>query len=394
MAERARRALTRSGWRFEPENGVLWRLSRAASFEREGFFLDLHWGLHAGHLPAWSLGSLERRLWQGATAGRGGMLEPDAESLLVYLAVHAVGHGFERPEWGENVHRAAALVSDWDEVRQIARAARVEGAVRAALRGDPIPHEIVLDGLWGRTVSGVTWVARGHFIPRSVRDRIREAVALGREGFGYLSRSARVRSVGGLELSAPRGVFRAWALTEELADVALEEMREKPASLVIDVGTGSGGAALLIAKARPDVRVHGTDVSTRAVRAARRNAEAAGVPRVGFHVGDLLDRAPDSLHGTVDLIISNLPAEPPVVGVSGHDPRRTLLGERGDGMGLIRRLVAQGASFLRSGGRLVVLMRDWQTEILARELPSMGYRSFSVRPSSVSIYEYLVAIRR
>jgi methylase of polypeptide subunit release factors len=31
------------------------------------------------------------------------MLEPDPESLLVFLAVHVVGHRFERPQWTENV---------------------------------------------------------------------------------------------------------------------------------------------------------------------------------------------------------------------------------------------------------------------------------------------------
>jgi hypothetical protein len=52
LAARARAVLAREGWRFEPGNGVLWRLSAAATYVRQGFRLDLHCGLHAAHLPA------------------------------------------------------------------------------------------------------------------------------------------------------------------------------------------------------------------------------------------------------------------------------------------------------------------------------------------------------
>ena len=188
-AKAARDHLERRGWTFAPENGVLWRASRAASFDRDGFTVDLHWGLHAAHLPAWSLEPLNRRLWQGAREGSSGMLEPDPESLLVFLAVHAVGHGFERPEWTENVRRAAALVTDWPEVWRIAYAARVTHAVKAALAADGSPTSTaVLDGTWGRLVSGSTWLTRGHFVPASLRDRVRSAAALGRKGFDSFGR--------------------------------------------------------------------------------------------------------------------------------------------------------------------------------------------------------------
>jgi hypothetical protein len=197
MAGRARRALVGDGWAFEPENGVLWRLSRAASFQRDDLVLDLHWGLHASHLPAWSLRRLERRMWEGARTGPGGMLEPDAESLLVYLAVHAVGHSFERPEWGEIVHRAAAQVPDPEKVRRIAREARVEGAVRAALGRDDAAPDRLLDGSWGRLVSGSAWLARGHFFPQSVRTPIRRAVSACRAAVASIGR--RIRRTG------PRG---------------------------------------------------------------------------------------------------------------------------------------------------------------------------------------------
>ena len=150
--ERARAALGRSGWIFSTDNGVLWRQSRAASFDRDGFRLDLHWGLHAAHLPAWSLRSLERRLWAGATRGPSGMLEPDPESLLVF-------------------------VSDWDRVWVIARESRVEGAVRRALAEEEQDTRVpLLDGVFGQAIEALTWVGRGHFLSANAREAIKEGL--------------------------------------------------------------------------------------------------------------------------------------------------------------------------------------------------------------------------
>lgn len=177
MAKRARATLIRGGWSFHPGNGVLWRMYGAASYVRDGLVLDLHWGLHAAQLGPASMRVLERALWEGATPGPSGMLEPDAESLLVFLAAHAVGHRFARPEWAENVHRCVPLVGDWDKVQRLARKARLERAVRLALQAEPPSRpQPILDGPWGRLRGLCLWTIHGHFLPRSLRDRIRSAL--------------------------------------------------------------------------------------------------------------------------------------------------------------------------------------------------------------------------
>lgn len=382
----ARATLERSGWSFEPDNGVLWRFSRAASFERAGFRVDLHWGLHAAHLPAWSLQPLERRLWTGAQRGRSGMLESDAESLLVYLAVHVVGHGFERPQWTENVRRAAALVEDWDEVWRVARRAHVEGAVRAALDGRASGARVaILDGTWGRVVSGMSWLTRGHFIPLSIRDRVRDAVALGREGFGFVGiGSGRIRTISGLDLVVPPGVFRPWALTEELAVAGLSAIEGLRSPVIVDVGTGCGAVALSIANERSDAEVHGTDTSARAIRAARRNGRRVGLRHARFHRGSLLGPLPTELRGRVSAIVTNLPADPPATTLElspAEEPRRSLVGPGADGLDLMRALALEAREFLGPGGRLLLMLLDWQSEILLAELRTMGYEASGVMPS-------------
>jgi len=174
----ARRVLIGNGWEFERANGLLYRRSAQATYSRDGFRVDLHWGILAAHLAARSLRPLEQALWKGATRGPSGMLEPTPESLFVFLAVHVVGHRFERPKWKENVDRAAVLVTDWDAVGRIANEGHVRGAVEAALEGRPSgTRRAVLDGARGRVVSAATWASRGYFIPSGVRGWVRGAVA-------------------------------------------------------------------------------------------------------------------------------------------------------------------------------------------------------------------------
>jgi release factor glutamine methyltransferase len=396
-AERARARLIREGWRFSTDNGVLWRLSNAAAFDRDGFRLDLHWGLHAAHLPAWSLRKLERRLWAGATRGPSGMLEPDAESLFVFLAVHVVGHRFERPQWSENVKRAAELVTDWGKVHVIAEEARVEGAVRRARFGEARGAQVsLLDGAWGSVISRASWVMRGHFVPSPVRSRIRETAALAREGFGVIGHRGKVRIAGDLELLVPAGVFRPWRLSEELAGLGVEQIEQIPHPVVVDVGTGSGGVALLIARARPDAELHATDRSSRAVAAARANVRRSGIQNVTVHDGDLLRPLPERLRGCVDAIVTNVPADPPSARqpAGTRDPRDALVGRDPDGLGLLRELAAQAAPFLRPGGKLIVMVLGWQWDTLGAELRSMGYRPVSVRASAAGAYHFGVAERR
>lgn len=170
----ARRLIAEQGWAFSPANGLLWRLSRAAHYENDGCILDLHWGLHAAHLPAISLRALERALWERAEPGPLGLWQPCPESLLVFLILHAVGHRFERQEWSDSVDACRDLVSEWDRVIGVARDANVNGLVTEVLAGrKPALH---FDGPKRRGLSAMTWLARGHFLPKSARGGIRRGV--------------------------------------------------------------------------------------------------------------------------------------------------------------------------------------------------------------------------
>lgn len=110
---------------------------------------------------------------------------------------------------------------------------------------------------------------------------------------------------------------------------------------MIDVGTGSGAAAIAIALGAPTARVIACDVSADALSLARENAERLGA-RVSFVESDLLSNVPD----LAPIVVANLPYVtreeidmlPPEI--QAHEPRVALDGGT-DGLDLVRRLLAQ-----------------------------------------------------
>jgi release factor glutamine methyltransferase len=147
--------------------------------------------------------------------------------------------------------------------------------------------------------------------------------------------------------------------TELLVEKALELVRDRPAPLVVDVGTGSGCIALSLAAERKDARVHAIDLSPAALLVARGNASRLHLEsRITFHEGDLLEPLRGQA-GTIDLVVSN----PPYVSaeewatlepeVRDHDPGLALVPPEGV-RALYDRLITGAASTLRPGGYVLV----------------------------------------
>ena len=147
-------------------------------------------------------------------------------------------------------------------------------------------------------------------------------------------------------------------------------------STVIDVGTGSGAIALALAHERPDLTVHGVDVSADAVALARRNAHTLRLD-VSFQVGDLLDGVP----GPFDAVIANLPyiadTAPLPLDVAGHEPPVALYGGP-DGLDVIRRLTGAlpGGSWPQM---LALEIGETQGEPVATLVAGAGFGDVEVR---------------
>jgi len=147
--------------------------------------------------------------------------------------------------------------------------------------------------------------------------------------------------------------------TELLVETALELLKGVRSPYVCDVGTGSGCITVALLGERRDARALALDISPAALRVAERNAARNNVAdRARFLVSDCFDALRDTGE-SFDLIASN----PPYVAeaemetlqreVRDYEPRAALT-PGGDGLAVVRRLVADAPRFLKPGGHLLI----------------------------------------
>ena len=124
----------------------------------------------------------------------------------------------------------------------------------------------------------------------------------------------------------------------------------------LDLCTGSGCLAIVLALAFPRAEVHASDLSSGALTVAKRNIRAYGLERrVRLLRSDLFRDLP---HEHYDLIVAN----PPYVDAATmaslpteyrREPRRALAGGQ-DGLHFVRRIVEAAPAFLARKGRLII----------------------------------------
>jgi release factor glutamine methyltransferase len=74
---------------------------------------------------------------------------------------------------------------------------------------------------------------------------------------------------------------------------------------VLDLCSGSGCIALALAKALPEAKVLGTDISDAALKLAKKNAQFNNIKNVSFIKSDIYKKVPEKL--VFDLIVANPP---------------------------------------------------------------------------------------
>jgi len=142
--------------------------------------------------------------------------------------------------------------------------------------------------------------------------------------------------------------------TELLVEIALDRLKGLPKARVHEVGTGSGCVGLSLRHERADLRVTGSDISSKALDLTRENALRLGI-WFPLWRGNLLECAKPA---SLDAVVSNPPYIPSsdIGGLSAEvraDPRLALDGGP-DGLDAIRLLVRQAAQVLKSGGWLLL----------------------------------------
>ena len=194
-------------------------------------------------------------------------------------------------------------------------------------------------------------------------------------------------------LTVRPGVFIPRPETELLVELVLDQIRDLPAPVVVDVGTGSGAIALAVADERPDARVFAVDSSSAAVALARENAAALGLS-VEVLLGDLLAPLPASLRGVVDVVVSNPPYVRPdeVASLPAEvlaDPETALVG----GIELVDRLSAEAMTWLRPGGTLALEIGETQGDEVSRAVGAAGVMDARVVTDLTGRDRFVVARR-
>ncbi|OGR82962.1 MAG: protein-(glutamine-N5) methyltransferase, release factor-specific [Elusimicrobia bacterium RIFCSPHIGHO2_01_FULL_64_10] len=178
----------------------------------------------------------------------------------------------------------------------------------------------------------------------------------------------------GLEFRADPRALIPRPETEVLARAAIEFVASRAGrARMIDIGTGTGVLAVVLAARFPGVLAAATDVSGRAIALARANAARFGLAgRIRFSRGELFARA----RGRFDLIVSNPPyvRSGDIAGLQKEvrrEPRAALDGGP-DGLGVIRPLVQGSVRRLRPGGGLLLEVGDGQARGVARLFRKAG----------------------
>ncbi len=158
--------------------------------------------------------------------------------------------------------------------------------------------------------------------------------------------------------------------------VALSSRRRER---IVDIGTGSGNIAVALAGELPKARIIATDISRRALKAARLNAERRNIKSITFVEGNALAALEGVVRrGSVDFVVSN----PPYVAVGewralepevhGYEPRRALVAGP-TGLEFIRRLIDGSRAYLKSEGHLVFEIGAGQAD----EVVSLFHRGWT-----------------
>jgi release factor glutamine methyltransferase len=169
--------------------------------------------------------------------------------------------------------------------------------------------------------------------------------------------------------------------TETLVYWALELMAPLEAPHVVDLGTGSGAIALVLKHTCPRAQLYASDASAAALAVARGNGERLSLS-VAWHLGDWWQALPPSQR--FDLAVANppyiAPGDPHLAALR-HEPAAALvaLGDRGDGMADIERVVAGAAGHLRDGAWLLLEHGFDQADAVRAHLCRAGFDAVTTR---------------
>ena len=172
--------------------------------------------------------------------------------------------------------------------------------------------------------------------------------------------------------------------TEELVLWAEQCAADHRNPRILDVCTGSGCIAIVLAAHLPQAKVTALDISHAALETAQRNASMNGV-RIRFIEDDALNGMPSLAGETFDIIVSNPPyiplseIESMHVNVTRYEPHEALFVDDADPLVFYRAIARAARTMLSEGGSLFFEVHEAWAERTAEMLRGEGFGQTEVR---------------
>jgi tRNA1Val (adenine37-N6)-methyltransferase len=158
-----------------------------------------------------------------------------------------------------------------------------------------------------------------------------------------------------------------------LDSILLADFASPAQGRVVDLGTGSGVVALVLAHRSPAAMVIGIEVQASLAERAQRSVLANGLQeRVTIVRGDLRKLEGIVEPGSVDLVVANPPYQPLEAGRRNPDAERAIA--RHEVHATVADVAQSAQRLLRSSGRLAVVYPARRREALQAALDAAGFR--------------------
>jgi release factor glutamine methyltransferase len=154
--------------------------------------------------------------------------------------------------------------------------------------------------------------------------------------------------------------------------------------VILDVGTGSGNIAIMLAKYLPEARICATDISSSALEVAKENeSQILGKNEIRFFVSDLFSSDFVEKCESVDILVSN----PPYISaeefeklqpeVKDYEPQNALTDGR-NGLSFYEALANKGKELLAQGGKIYFELGADEAEKVAEILKRNGFEEIEI----------------
>jgi len=168
--------------------------------------------------------------------------------------------------------------------------------------------------------------------------------------------------------------------TQEIVDFIKKTYNTNKELEIIDIGTGSGCIAIMLALIFPSSKVKAIDISAEALKVAKSNAEALGARKVEFVECDFI-KSGASLGSEYDIIVSNPPYVRPSEKrampkrVLDYEPSGALFVSEDDPLLFYREIARWSKRHLKPAGIVVVEINQWLSKETAALFAEQGYQT-------------------